>query len=168
VLNAKVLLLNQSYEPLSICNVKKALILMFLGKAEIVADKANKRIHSVSSSYPLPSIIRLNTYIRVPYKSIILTRKNILRRDNHKCVYCGRSDLTLTIDHIIPKARGGSDTWENLVAACVKCNNKKGDRTPDEANMPLRIKPYAPNHIMFMKNTVSRLDENWKTYLFQS
>ncbi len=141
---------------------------MFLGKAEIVADKANKRIHSVSRSFPLPSIIRLNSYIRVPYKSIILTRKNILRRDCHKCAYCGRGDLTLTIDHVTPKARGGSDTWENLVAACVKCNNKKGDRTPDEAKMPMRIKPYAPNHIMFMKNTVSRLDESWKTYLFQS
>ncbi len=141
---------------------------MFLGKAEIVADNANKRIHSVTKSFPLPSIIRLNSYIRVPYKSIILTRKNILRRDGHRCAYCGRSDLTLTIDHVMPKARGGGDTWENLVAACVKCNNKKGDRTPDEANMPMRVKPYAPNHIMFMKNTVSRLDDNWKTYLFQS
>ena len=141
---------------------------MYLGKAEVVADKPNKRIHSISASYPLPSIIRLNTYIRVPYKSIILTRKNILRRDGHKCAYCGRSDLTLTIDHVVPKARGGGDTWENLVAACVKCNNKKGDRTPDEANLHMRVRPYAPNHIMFMKNTVSRLDENWKTYLFQS
>ena len=141
---------------------------MVLGKAEVVLDKKDKHIRSVSSNYPWPSIIKLNSYIRVPYKKIILTRKNILRRDNHKCSYCGRGDLTLTIDHIVPKAKGGEDTWENLAAACIKCNNKKGNQTPDEAGMKLRIRPYTPNHIMFIRNSVGRIDEKWKAYLFQS
>jgi len=166
VLNSKVLLLNASYEPLTICNVKKAVCLIFLGKAELVSDNNAKTIHTVSKNYPFPSVIRLLQFIKVPYKKIILTRKNILKRDRHKCGYCGRADLPLTIDHIKPKARGGEDTWENLVTACLPCNNKKGDRTPTEAGMKLLIKPYAPSHIMFLKNSVNRIDESWKPYLF--
>lgn len=167
-LNARVLLLNQSYEPLTICNVKKAMILIFLGKAELIANNEKKHIHTISKTFPWPSIIRLNGYIKVPYKRIILTRRNILKRDNHKCVYCGRGDLPLTIDHIIPKSKGGDDSWDNLVSACLPCNNKKGDRTPDEADMILRVKPYVPNHIIFIKNNAGRVEETWKPYLFQS
>lgn len=97
-----------------------------------------------------------------------MTRKNILRRDGFKCAYCGRSDIPLTIDHIIPKAHGGDDTWENLVAACTICNNKKGDRTPEEAKMRLLFQPFKPSHIVFIKNVVGRLDERWKPYLYLS
>jgi 5-methylcytosine-specific restriction endonuclease McrA len=110
----------------------------------------------------------LNEYIKVPYKKIILTRRNILKRDGHKCAYCGRADLPLTIDHIIPRSRGGDETWENLVAACLPCNNRKGDRNPEEAGIRLKIKPYTPSHIMFIRNNAGRLDETWKQYLFQS
>ncbi|MBA4317814.1 MAG: HNH endonuclease [Flavobacterium sp.] len=165
-LNARVLLLNQSYEPLTVCNVKKALVLLFLGKAEILSQNPKKSIHTISSVYPWPCVIRLKTYIKAPFKKIILTRKNILRRDHHKCCYCGRSDLQLTIDHIIPKSKGGDDSWENLVSACMPCNNKKGDMKPDEANMKLRIHPYTPNYIVFIKNSANRIDETWKPYLF--
>jgi 5-methylcytosine-specific restriction endonuclease McrA len=167
-LNAKVLILNQSYEPLTICTMKKAVILIFLGKAEIVLDDKKKLIKSVSKVYPCPSVIRLRTYISVPYKKVVLTRKNILRRDSFKCCYCGRSDLPLTIDHIIPRARGGQDSWENLVCACVVCNNKKSDRTPEEAEMSLEQRPFKPSHIMFIKKMVGRLDEKWKPFLFAS
>ena len=166
ILNSKVLLLNASYEPLTICNVKKAVCLIFLGKAELIEDNTAKSLNSVSTSFPFPSVIRLIHFIKVPYKKIILTRKNILKRDRHKCGYCGRSDLPLTIDHIIPKAHGGQDTWENLVTACLPCNNRKGDRTPAEAGLKLAIKPYAPSHIMFLKNSVNRLEDSWKPYLF--
>lgn len=152
---------------MTICNVKKAIVLILLGKAELVAENQRKKIHTVTKSYPWPSVIRLNDYIKVPYKKIILTRRNILKRDGHKCAYCGRGDLPLTIDHVIPKSKGGDDSWENLVAACLPCNNKKGDRTPEEADMKLRIKPYAPNHIMFIKSAVGRMEETWKPYLFQ-
>jgi 5-methylcytosine-specific restriction endonuclease McrA len=104
----------------------------------------------------------------VPYKKVVLTRKNILRRDAYRCGYCGRGDLRLTIDHIIPKARGGTDSWDNLISACTICNNKKSDRTPEEANMSLLTKPFKPSHIMFIKNVVGKLDENWKPYLYLS
>lgn len=124
-------------------------------------------MRTVSKNYAWPSIIRLKSYIRLPYKNINLTRKNILRRDGHKCAYCGRSDLSFTVDHILPKARGGKDTWENLVTACLICNNKKGNRTPEEAGMPLKIRPYKPNYIMFILNSVSRVDDSWRPYLFQ-
>ncbi len=147
--------------------MRKAIVLILLGKAELIADNKRKKIHTVSKTFPWPSVIRLNDYVKIPYKKIILTRKNILKRDNHRCAYCGRGDLPLTIDHVIPKSKGGDDSWENLVAACLPCNNKKGDRTPEEAGMRLRIKPYAPNHIMFIKSTVAKIDETWKPYLFQ-
>ena len=104
----------------------------------------------------------------MPYKKIILTRRNILKRDGHKCVYCGRADLPLTLDHVIPRSKGGDDSWENLVAACLPCNNRKGDRTPEESHLKLKTKPYAPNHIMFIRNNAGRLDDSWKQYLFQS
>lgn len=139
---------------------------MFLGKAESVLNDDSKTIHSVSVNYPWPSIIRLSHFIRVPHKKVVLTRKNILRRDGYKCCYCGRGDLTLTIDHIIPKARGGTDSWDNLVTACTKCNNKKGDRTPEESNLNLLNNPYKPNHLMFIKNVVGKVDEKWKPYLY--
>ena len=167
-MNAKVLILNQSYEPLTICNIKKAIILIYLGKAELILDDGRKNLRTVSRIYPWPSIIRLSRFITIPYKKVVLTRKNILRRDSFKCAYCGRSDLPLTIDHVVPKARGGSDSWENLVAACTNCNNKKGDRTPDEANLSLLNKPFKPSHIMFIKNVVGKLDDNWKPYLYLS
>ncbi len=165
-LNARVLILNQSYEALSICSVKKALTLLFLGKAEMTSFDNRKVIRSISQEFLWPSVIRLKRYVSVPYKQVILTRRNVLKRDGYKCVYCGRGDLPLTVDHIIPKAKGGMDTWENLVCACTKCNNKKGNRTPHEAEMKMLHKAYVPNHIMFIKNSVSKIDENWKPYLF--
>jgi 5-methylcytosine-specific restriction endonuclease McrA len=165
-MNAKVLILNQNYEPMSIINVRKAIVLLYLGKAELIEANDALRVRSVSMTMPFPSILRLGVYVRVPYKKIILSRKNILRRDAHKCQYCGRSDLTLTVDHVLPISRAGEDTWENLVCACVQCNNKKGDRTPDEAMMPLRRKPMRPNHVTFIRHFVGSLDDTWKPYLF--
>jgi 5-methylcytosine-specific restriction endonuclease McrA len=143
-------------------------ILIFLGKAELVLKDAKKNLRTVSRSYPWPSIIRLNCFAHVPYKRVVLTRKNILRRDNYKCGYCGRGDLPLTVDHVVPKAHGGSDSWENLICACTNCNNKKGDHTPEEVKMQLRSRPFKPSHIMFIKHVVGKLDESWKPYLYLS
>jgi 5-methylcytosine-specific restriction endonuclease McrA len=142
------------------------MVLIYLGKAELVVDDKRKALRTVSHTFPWPSIIRLSFFVRVPYKKVVLTRKNILRRDGFKCAYCGRSDLPLTLDHIVPRARGGSDSWENLVCACTACNNRKGDRTPWEARMDMLYKPFKPSHIMFIKNVVGKLDENWKPYLY--
>ncbi len=162
------MVLNQSYEPLTICTLKKAVLLIFLGKAEIVHKDEKKSLRTVKMNFPWPSVIRISKFIKVPYKKVILTRKNILRRDNYKCAYCGRSDIMLTVDHIVPKARGGNDSWENLITACTKCNNIKGDRTPEEANMKLLTRPYKPSHVIFIKNIVSKIDEKWKPYLYLS
>lgn len=161
-----MLILNQNYEPLSICNTKKAIILLYLGKAELVESRDGKLIHSVSMTFPFPSIVRLSSFIHVPYKKIILSRKNILRRDGHRCQYCGRTDVPLTVDHVIPKARFGEDTWENLVTACVECNNKKGDRTPTEAKVQLLRRPMRPNHVTFLRHFVGTIEDCWKPYLF--
>lgn len=160
-------MLNQSYEPLSICSVKKALILLLLAKAELVAIREGYAIRSMNLIYPFPSVIRLQSYIRLPYNKVELSRKNILRRDSFRCQYCGTSATPLTIDHIVPKSRGGADTWENLTTACIPCNNKKGNRTPDEAGFRLMSKPRKPNHIAFLKHFMGKVDDPWKPYLFQ-
>ena len=144
------------------------MILIYLGKAQLVADDKRKTLRTVNQTFPWPRIIRLSNFVHVPYKKVVLTRKNILRRDGFKCAYCGRSDLPLTIDHIIPKAKGGTDSWENLISACTRCNNLKGDRTPVEARMDLLYKPFKPSHIMFIRNVVGKLDENWKPYLYMT
>ena len=167
-MNAKVLILNQNYEPMSVVNVKKAIVLLYLGKAELIEAKDGQKVRAVSMQMPFPSIVRLSVFVRVPFKKIILSRKNILRRDGHRCLYCGRGDIPLTVDHVIPLSHGGEESWENLVCACVRCNNKKGDSMPDEAGMPLRRKPMRPNHVTFIRHFVGTLDERWKPYLFMN
>lgn len=160
------MVLNQSYEPICLCSPKKAIILLILTKAELVAQKDGKFIRSVKISFPYPSVIRLSNYIKVPIKKIELSRKNILRRDDNRCQYCGKKATDLTIDHIIPKSRGGTDSWENLVSACKACNNKKGNRTPEEAGMKLLKTPRKPHHILFIKQYVDKVDDAWKPFLF--
>lgn len=160
-------MLNQNYEPMTITNAKKAIILVYLGKAEMI-EKNNVLVHSVRTSLPLPSIVRLTRYINVPRKRIILSRKNIIKRDNHQCQYCGSRNGPVTIDHIIPRDRGGEDTWENLVCACVKCNSKKGNRMPEEARMRLAKKPQRPNYIFFIRYFVGTIDSRWEPYLYMN
>jgi len=164
-MNSNVLVLNQDYQPLSVCSVQRSVKLLFLDKAEMLHEDPDKVIRTVDQEYSYPSVIRLRYYIRIPYSRIVLTRKNIMKRDRHTCQYCGvRSDLTL--DHVMPKSRGGKDTWENLVTACNKCNVKKGDRTPGEAKMPLKTNPYRPIHITFFQNLMGGVQEHWKPYLY--
>jgi 5-methylcytosine-specific restriction endonuclease McrA len=151
---------------LSVCNVKRAFDMVYLGKADSILEDSERNIRTVRKNYPFPVVIRLRKYIHIPYKQVILTRKNIIRRDNHKCAYCGKTDLLLTIDHIIPRSKGGVDSWENLISACPKCNSKKGDRTPLDAGMPLLFQSYAPNNLLFIKFAVGNLDIRWKPYLF--
>ncbi len=162
-----VLVLNQDYRALAVCSVERAVVLLLLHKAELVHADPRRVLHSARAEHPWPSIVRLKVYAHVPYKKIMLTRRNVLRRDRFRCQYCGAADR-LTLDHVMPKSRGGRDTWDNLVAACVPCNNRKGNRTPEEAHMPLRRKPFRPSHVMFIRDYIGRLDEEWKPYLFLS
>ena len=163
-----MLVLNQSYEPISVCNLRKAVILLFLDKAEMVVEDGGKKLHSISSVFPYPSVIRLNQYKRIPYKNILLSRKNILRRDGHRCQYCGTTAPPLTVDHVLPRALGGRDSWENLVAACVRCNNRKGSRTLEHSGLALRSIPRRPSHVAFIMHSVNTVEERWKPYLFMA
>jgi 5-methylcytosine-specific restriction endonuclease McrA len=114
------------------------------GKAEIVKNEEVEVVRSEKLAYPKPLIIRLLNYIKSKIKTFKVNRNRIYKRDNHECAYCG-SKKQLTIDHIIPKSRGGKNTWNNLISSCLSCNLKKGDRTPDEAGMPLRFSAKVPN-----------------------
>lgn len=160
-----VLVLNQDYRALTICSVERAIVLVILRKAELIEALPDRFVRSPSTQLPWPSIVRLRGYVTVPYKRIMISRKNILRRDRFRCQYCSSREH-LTIDHVVPKSRGGRDSWENLVAACTPCNNKKGNRTPDEANMVLKRPPFRPSHVMFIRDYIGTLNDAWKPYLF--
>ncbi|MTI89689.1 MAG: HNH endonuclease [Balneolaceae bacterium] len=141
--------------------------LLILEKAELLHDDPNKKLRTTRRSYQFPSVIRLRRYIHIPYSKIVLSRRNVMRRDNFTCMYCGKKS-DLTIDHIMPKSRGGADSWENLTTACDKCNVKKGNMTPDEARMPLKKKPYRPIPITFFRDVSGGVQELWKPYLYMT
>ncbi len=163
--NVKVLLLNQNYEPLTVVSAQKAIILAFLEKVEIV-EKHDCWVHSQHMAFPLPSIVRLLRYIRIPHQHVELSRRNILKRDNFRCQYCGTTRGPFTVDHVIPKVRGGSDSWDNLVCACVRCNNRKGDRSPEQANLRLMKAPRRPSHLFFIQHHMGISEDCWKPYIF--
>lgn len=167
MLNSRVLVLNQNYEPMSVCSAKRAIILLCLEKVEMV-EHNHQTIHSMKQSIPMPSIVRLSRFIHVPRKRVLLSRKNVIKRDNHQCQYCGKTQGPLTVDHVLPKNRLGQDSWENLVCACTECNTRKRDRTPGEANMPLLREPRKPGYLFFIQNLMGIPDERWKPYLFLS
>jgi len=164
-MDANVLVLNKDYQPLSVCSVHRSIKLLFLNKAEMLHDYPDKKLRTVSEEYSYPSVIRLHRYINIPYSKIVLTRHNILKRDAKTCQYCG-SSRNLTIDHVLPRSRGGGDSWENLVAACDACNVNKGNRTPEEAGMRLKRKPFRPVHITFLQSILGGVEEDWKPYLY--
>ncbi|MAJ44248.1 MAG: HNH endonuclease [Candidatus Marinimicrobia bacterium] len=165
LLNRRVLVLNQNYQPLTITKTKRAVALFMDKKVEIL-EKYNEKIHSINFSLNLPSVIRLTKYINYHPKAIPLTRKNLLRRDSYICQYCAVKNKPMTLDHIIPKQRGGKETWENLVAACTSCNHKKNNRTPKESNMPLLRKPKKPSMLTYFQQSVRKKQDAWKPYLF--
>lgn len=143
LLNEPVLLLNVNFEPLHVCNIKRALALIFSGKAKVILNGRGK-IHSSSAEFEIPSVIKLSYMVRRPRARVTLSKREILRRDNYTCQYCGRKTHALTIDHVVPRHQGGGHTWLNLVAACPQCNRRKGGKTPEKANMQLRRPPFEP------------------------
>jgi len=161
----KVLVLNHDYTPLNITTLRRGFKLVFKGKAEIIFSDENNPIVTEIKNYKRPSIIRLIRYIYLPYKKVPLSRYNVFRRDGHRCVYC-RAKKNLTLDHVLPKSRGGRNTWKNLVTCCKVCNLKKNNMTPEEANMPIFKKPYVPNYIEFIEKMNGVIKEEWKQFLF--
>lgn len=159
----KVLVLNASYEPLNVCCWKRAVVLIFKGKAEQVEH--NGKV--IYTNFHVPTVIRLRNYIKIPHKEIPLTRKNLMYRDHYSCQYCGVKSVSLTIDHVIPRSKGGTDSWDNVVACCQSCNVKKGNRTPKEANIRLLKQPRTPvGNLYFEIRRLATSDfPDWQKYI---
>lgn len=167
MINLPVLVLNQSYEPLNVCRVRRAVMLIYHGKAEMLENGAGF-VRSVNQVLPVPSVIRLGYYIRRPRLHPKLTRIEIFHRDHHTCQYCGKQTRQLTLDHVTPRYRGGQHVWENVVSACMQCNRRKAGRTPEEAGMKLLQTPVLPRddgsfHIPYHL----RAQGQWQKYLFR-
>jgi 5-methylcytosine-specific restriction endonuclease McrA len=164
-----VLVLNQNFEPLNVCTLKRAIRLMIRNKVEIVEAIDGRSISSINATFPYPSVIRLKYYVGRPKFNIALTKKTVLMRDNHTCQYCGRKEGEMTIDHVIPRDRGGKTVWENVVCACKSCNIKKGNRLPEEAGMKLLSRPRKPRLLPFLgmsKTQIALQRKEWRKYLF--
>jgi 5-methylcytosine-specific restriction endonuclease McrA len=177
LINKAVLVLNASFEPVSITRAKNALKLLVKGAAVAEEDYGVE----VYPGFPLPCVIRLRNYKKIPIRISILTRPNIYARDHYMCLYCGAKDgstriingkpakVVLTLDHILPESRGGGFFWDNLASACRECNRSKGDRTPEEAGMPLR---HIPGRLtihtsrMLLRLVGLEEDDRWKKFLF--
>ena len=168
MINYPVLVLNQSYEPLTVCRARRAVVLIFQGKAEMLENGVGF-IHSISDTVPLPSVIRLARLVKRPRRERKLTRFEIFNRDRYTCQYCGQKTRQLTLDHVVTRYRGGQHTWENVVSACVACNRHKAGKTPKEAHMKL-VRPPAPptGSPLFIVpyHFLSKRDE-WRKYLYQ-
>jgi 5-methylcytosine-specific restriction endonuclease McrA len=164
-----VLVLNNSFEPLQFTNVRRAVSLLLSGKAEPV-EASPRVIRSPSVALALPAVIRLAVYIRKPFLDrVAFNKKNILRRDSYTCQYCSRRGERLTVDHIVPRSRGGETTWTNVVAACLRCNLRKGNRLPDELGMRLLREPVHPKFLfsahLLRHPFAPALIDSWRKYL---
>jgi len=163
-----VLVLNQNYEPLNVCNLPRAFRLLFGAKAEVV-EYDHQTIRTPRTAYRAPSVIRLQHHVRRPRPRVRLSRREVFARDAHTCQYCGRQGHDLTLDHVVPRHRGGTHTWENLVTACKICNHRKGGRTPDEARLRLHRPPFEPRsdvYSLFTPYLSDQRNEAWRGYLF--
>jgi len=165
----QVLLLNITFEPLKVINWKKAIIMLTLGKVEVL-EEHNREIHSVSFAIKLPAVIRLLRFVRRPKTPVKFSRQNIYIRDNYKCQYCGSKlpPAELTWDHVLPRARGGKTEWENIVTCCIDCNRGKGGRFPSEASMTLIRKPSRPEWLPILKITLGfkHMPQTWRDYIY--
>lgn len=161
----RTLVLNAGYEPLAIVSFKRAIVLVMNEKATIVSvDAQHPVLGSPGASWDRPSVIILRRYVRLPRgRSVPVSRRGVLRRDQHRCAYCAGS--ASTIDHVIPRSRGGADSWENLVACCLRCNNIKGDRTPAEMRWELKSRPQPPHGTAWLVRGVERAMPDWEEFL---
>jgi 5-methylcytosine-specific restriction endonuclease McrA len=168
-LQKPVLVLNASYEPVNVCAARRALVLVLKGVAT-AEEHAPFSVHSPRQSLRLPSVIRLLEYRRIPQQTRALSRKNILMRDRYTCQYCLKCPpaVELTLDHVVPRSRRGESTWENLVACCHSCNNKKGNRTPEEAGLKLirAPRPFSLHTSRHLMRLLGKSDDQWRKYLF--
>lgn len=160
----RVLVLNLDHSPVAVVSVQKAITLTLQEKANVLTTYDLLKIRTVSRSFEYPAVIRLNHYKNIPYRGVLLNRINLFRRDNGECQYCG-SKRHLTIDHVVPKSKGGKTSWTNLITACNRCNVNKGDKTPEQAGMNLRTLPFKPTLTFFLADYAERQAEEWLPFL---
>jgi len=168
MINFPVLVLNQSYEPLNVCRVRRAVVLLQWGKAEML-ENGSGFIHSANHVFPVPSVIRLAYIIKRPRPERKLTRLEVFNRDQYTCQYCGKETRQLTLDHVIPRYQGGKHVWENVVSACIPCNRRKAGRTPAQAGMRLSRFPSPPrgNTLFYIPYHYLKTQSEWQKYLPQ-
>lgn len=160
----RTLVLNAGYEPLAVVSFKRALVLVMTEKASVIERVEGDPVRASRGDYDRPAVILLTRYVRVPSsRRIPLTRRGVLRRDGHRCAYCGKA--AATVDHVLPRSRGGEDSWENLVACCLRCNNVKSDRTPREIGWSLRVTPAPPRGGSWLVRGAERGVPQWEPYL---
>ena len=160
-----VLVLNANFEPINICTTRRAVGLLLAGKADMVVN-GRGHIRTVKQLLPRPSVIRLEAQIHRPRPHVKLTRREVFRRDNYTCQYCGKMDGGLTVDHVIPRHYGGKTTWDNIVCSCIKCNSRKANRLPHEAHMRLIRKPVRPKWRPVISLVLGNHNhEKWKDFL---
>ncbi|MFC3417614.1 HNH endonuclease [Algoriphagus hitonicola] len=160
----RVLVLNMDHSPIGVVSPQKAIVLTLLDKANVLSTYELLEIRTVSRSFEYPAVICLNEYKNVPYKGVLLNRNNLFRRDNGECQYCG-SRRHLTIDHVVPRSKGGKTSWTNLVTACNRCNVNKGDKTPEQAGLLLRNHPFRPSLSFFLADYAERHAGEWLPFL---
>lgn len=164
-ITSAVLVLNQNYEPLNVCNAKRAFVLIGRGKAEVL-EHGEGGVRTPSVMYPLPSVIRMIYMIKRPRPRMRLSRREVFNRDGYTCQYCGMKTRDLTIDHVVPRHRNGAHAWENLTSACKKCNHKKAGRTPQEARMRLLREPFTPRvNSYYVVHRYLDGQEEWRKFL---
>ena len=157
--------MNASYEPLNVTTVRRAHVLVFKGKAEVI-EQLDRALHSATDTYPWPHVIRLVQYVRVPRAvQRKISRRALFARDGWRCVSCGSTGGRLTLDHVVPRSRGGESVWENVVTSCAPCNLRKGDRLLHEASMELRKKPRPPAAVLFIRLAAPKIPDGWQPYL---
>jgi 5-methylcytosine-specific restriction endonuclease McrA len=160
----RTLVLNAGFEPLAVVSFKRALVLVLSGKATMLAQDEENPILGNGGAWGRPSVILLTRYVRIPHaRRVPVSRRGVLRRDGGRCAYCART--ATTIDHVLPRSRGGKDTWENLVACCLSCNNRKSDRTPEEMGWTLRAAPRPPQGSGWVVSGMERPAPGWDEFL---
>ena len=163
-----VLVLNASYEPLRIISVRRAIILLLQQKAELI-EAATQQLRTQGASFAVPLVVRLVRYIAIPrHRQPPCSRRGVLARDRETCQYCGTQPgrAHLTIDHVLPRAHGGTTSWENIVAACAVCNHRKANRTPQQAGMVLACMPRRPSYVAFTLLGTLERHETWQKYAY--
>ncbi len=168
-MNQEVLVLNSDYEPLNVCNLRRAVILIYLGKADVLhASEAAGALEARDTWGEVPSVVKLRYHVRRPLPDLKLSRRSIFARDNFTCQYCGAQSRDLTIDHILPKRHGGPMAWDNLVACCRRCNTKKGDKMLQHTGMKLMRPPRRPRYVPYIsltKYVSGTKNDVWRSYL---